>query len=371
MIVSRKTTNQSCSGTRAYCERTSSGFDICGCAAPSDNSTIGRDNYFNGNTTASQLDNFDIDTAADKLVNSTSGSAAVKLDHLVSHTTARSTGAAVTIPPTTNEANNGGSGGGNRLDTADFIGIAIGAGVAIVLLIAIIAAAVILWRRKSLRSLRSRPRDSDALPIARAISPQHQSLHAPSEHYSVDYDSRGPDEPWAMSGAQPTMTETAAPQIRGTSWFKLPSPVRVHSGRSSTWSRPGPATSLHSHPLVRKSSDASVSQHSNRSSGGVPRVVRQSSSTYRRPESPPNVSIDRQARGSESASLGSLSSEAERHLAVGQRGDSVVGASNPFDSQRGSGTSSAQRQPMALLPVFQQPVYAQLPGNSGAIVELI
>lgn len=76
-------------------------------------------------------------------------------------------------------------------------------------------------------------------------------------------------------------------------------------------------------------------------------------------------------RSADSASLGSLSTEAERHLAVGHRESSGGKGGNPLETQRGPGTSSAERQPMTLLPVFQQPLYVQLPGRSGAIVELI
>lgn len=182
-----------------------------------------------------------------------------------------------------------------------------------------------------------------------------------------------------MSGAQP-MREEVAETARGTSWFQLPMPVQAHTSLSSTFSRPGPATSLHSHPLARRSSVPSIPQNnnndnSNRNSGGVPRVVRKASSTSPpRLASPSNSSIGRQVRESDSASLGSLSSEAERQLAVDRGGDQgVEGGGDLYNSRRDSGSSSgeAQRQPVNLLPVFQKPVYVQLPGSSGAIVELI
>lgn len=241
------------------------------------------------------------------------------------------------------------------------------------LLIILAASAVIVWRR---RSSRNRPRDSDAQLITREISLPRRSFHAPSDHYDAESDGRGEDEPWAMSGAQP-MAEEAAENTRGTSWFQLPMPVHVRSSLSSTFSRPGPATSLHSHPLAaRRSSVPSMPQPSNRDSGGVPRVVRKSSSrSPPRVPSPSGSSIAQQARVvSDSGSLGSLSSEAERHLAVRHGGSmGPGGGEDPHISQRGSGSSSGEgpRQPVSLLPVFQQPVYVQLPGSSGAIVELI
>jgi hypothetical protein len=107
----------------------------------------------------------------------------------------------------------------------------------------------------------------------------------------------------------------------------------------------------------------------------VPRVIRKPSS-----RSPPRVvsrlsdPVDRQARISNPGSLESVSSEAERQVAEEQKGDpGVEGGGDWYNSQRGSGSSSGeeQRQPVSLLPVFQKPLYVQLPGSSGAIVELI
>lgn len=184
------------------------------------------------------------------------------------------------------------------------------------------------------------------------------------------------DEPWAMSGAQP-MTEEAAEDTRGSRWFQLPMPALAHSSLGSTFSRPGPATSLHSHPLTRRSTAPSIPQSKNnrRDSGGVPRVFRKPSS-----RSPPRVvshlsdPVDRQARISDSGSLSSLPSEVERQFTEGHEADSrAEGDHDLYISQRGSVSSSddGQRQPMNLLPVFQKPLYVQLPGSSGAIVELI
>lgn len=177
-----------------------------------------------------------------------------------------------------------------------------------------------------------------------------------------------------MSGDRP-MTQETAESTRGVSWFQLPMPALAHNSLSSTFSRPGPATSLHSHPLARRSSVPSLPQQDSRNSGGVPRVVGKSStSSPRRGVSPSNDSIDRQARVSDAGSLGSLSSEAERHLAVNHRGSlGMEGGGSVYIPQRDSGNSNGeeQRQPMTLLPVFQKPVYVRLPGSSGAIVELI
>lgn len=184
------------------------------------------------------------------------------------------------------------------------------------------------------------------------------------------------DEPWAMSGAQP-MTEEAAEDTRGSRWFQLPMPALAHSSLGSIFSRPGPATSLHSHPLTRRSTAPSIPQPDKylRDSGGVPRVVRKPSS-----RSPPRAishlsdSIDRQTWVSDPGSVGSLSSDAGRQIAEEHEGHpGVEGGRDLYISQRGSGSSSdeGQRQAVDLLPVFQKPLYVQLPGSSGAIVELI
>lgn len=72
--------------------------------------------------------------------------------------------------------------------------------------------------------------------------------------------------------------------------------------------------------------------------------------------------------------MGSLTSEAERQIAGGiEEAPGMEGGHNLDVSQRGSGSSSDEerRQPVNFLPVFQKPLYVQLPGSSGAIVELI
>ncbi|KAL2287835.1 hypothetical protein FJTKL_04647 [Diaporthe vaccinii] len=402
IVVVPKTANSWCSGTGPYIERSSSGCNIDGCAAPSDDSTTGRNTqYYNsGCTTANHLHHIDGDTTA------------IKLGQPVSYITDsqpvhRTGGTAANDPASADEPSQlcidccpilgvdllslidvavivgwvdecSGRGGGiidhiSRLHwSCYFIGIAIGAGTALVLLIILAAAAVIVWRRKSSRK---RPRESDLQLITRDVAPPRNSFHAHSEPGDAESDIRAVDEPWAMSGAPP-MTEEVSENNRGVSWFQLPMPVLARSSLSSTLSRPGPATSLHSHPLARRSTAPSIPQHDDRrSSGGVPRVVRKSSSrSPPRVSSPSSGSVDRQARVSDPASLGSLSSEAERHLAVDHGGSLGAEAGGDLHiSRRGSGSSNReeQRQPVNLLPVFQQPMYVQLAGSSGAIVELI
>ncbi|KAG6367982.1 hypothetical protein INS49_002182 [Diaporthe citri] len=367
--------------TRPYAERSGCGCNIDDYAAPSDDSTTTRDIYFNGgfhSTGGAGANDFNSSDESGHLCISCSSILGVDVLYLidvpvfVGWVDECSTGAGVSITPITNGATNGSSRKGNELSTADFVGIAIGAGTALVLLIVLAAAAVIVWRRKSSRK---RPRESDLQLITRHISPPRHSFHAHSEPGDAESDIRAKDEPWAMSGAQP-MTEEVTETNRGVSWFQLPMPAPARSSLSSTFSGPGPATSLHSHPLARRSTAPSIPQRNDRrSSRGVPRVVRKSSSrSPPRDASPSSGSINRQARVSDSASLGSLSSEAERHLAV-DRGRSLgaQGGGELYISRRGSGSSSGeeQRQPVSLLPVFQQPVYFQLPGSSGTIVELI
>lgn len=107
----------------------------------------------------------------------------------------------------------------------------------------------------------------------------------------------------------------------------------------------------------------------------MPRVVRKPSS-----RSPPRVvshlsdPVYQQARDSDSGSLSSFSREAERQITEGHEAEPRAEGGRDLNiSQRGSVSSSddGQRQPVNLLPVFQKPLYVQLPGSSGAIVELI
>jgi hypothetical protein len=177
--------------------------------------------------------------------------------------------------------------------------------------------AVISRRRKAWR--RRQTLDSDLQLIAGDVPPAHWGFQALEGHEDTKAKTKVREESWVMSGAQPMAEEPPEP-TRGNSWFRLPMPALARTSLSSTLSRPGRDTPLRSHPLVRTSPGPSPTRKSSRrGSGRVSRVVSKSSSRLpSRAISPSSRPIQRPVWDSDSESLGSLSTEAERHLAVGR-----------------------------------------------------